>query len=68
MKRILFASLVLLLALPVQGQKAVEGNRFTEAVLWNAFPDGIVKPAPYPMGYSDANTLLYSVGRDLYAF
>ncbi|MBR6212882.1 MAG: DPP IV N-terminal domain-containing protein [Bacteroidales bacterium] len=68
MKRILFASLVLLLALPMQGQKALEGKRFTEVELLNAFPDGIVKPAPFPMGYSDANTLLYSVGRDLYAF
>ena len=68
MKRILFASLALLLALSVQGQSALSGKRFTEAEMLNAFPTGIVKPNPFPMGFDANQNLLYVVGREQFAY
>ena len=57
MKRIFLLSLALLATLSVQGQTALSGKRFTEAEMLNAFPDGIVKAAAYPMGWADNQTL-----------
>ena len=59
MKRILLAILALALALPMQGQTALRGKRFTDSELLNAFPKGIVEPAPYPMGFVDGKTLRF---------
>ena len=67
MKRILLVSLALLTALTVQGQSALSGKRFTEAELLNAFPEGLVKPAPFPVEFN-GNDLVYSVGRDRFTW
>ena len=68
MKRIFLLSLALLATLSVQGQTALSGKRFTEAEMLNAFPEGIVKAAAYPMGWADNQTLRYAVGRDQFAY
>ena len=68
MKRILLVALALLPVLSVQGQSALSGKRFTEAELLNAFPAGIVKQAPFPMEITDDGALIYSVGRDRFAW
>ena len=67
MKRILLAALAALLFFPLHGQTALNGKRFTEAQLLNAFPEGLVKAAPYPMDYNDGS-LVYSVGRDRFSW
>ena len=67
MKRILLATLSALLFFPLHGQTALSGKRFTEAQLLNAFPEGLVKAAPYPMDYNDGS-LVYSVGRDRFSW
>lgn len=68
MKRILLATLALLPVLPVQGQSALSGKRFTEAELLNAFPGDIVKTAPIPLGFADDGSLTYTVGRERFAW
>ena len=67
MKRILLSLLALALFLPVQGQSALSGKRFTENEQLNHFPQGIVKPSPFVLGF-DGQTLRYSVGREAYAY
>ena len=68
MKRFLTALAGLMLVLPLPGQAALTGKRFTDAELLNAFPQGVVKPAPFPMGFEGNGALLYSVGRDRFSF
>ena len=68
MKRILLAILALALALPMQGQTALRGKRFTDSELLNAFPKGIVEPAPYPMGFVDGKTFRFQAGGVMYDY
>ena len=68
MKRLLFVILSVLAVLPLQGQAALNGKRFTENELLGAFPKDIVKPAPFPMGFVDGRTLRYRAGSEMYDY
>ena len=68
MKRILLSVLTLCLVLPLPAQQALSGKRFTEEQQLNAFPEGIVRPAPYPLSFTDSQTLLYGVGRERFTY
>ena len=68
MKRILSVILAALAVLPLSGQTALTGKRFTDAELLNAFPKDIVKPAPFPMGFVDGRTLRYQAGAEIYDY
>ena len=68
MKPVLTAFLTILLVFPTQAQTALSGKRFTEAEQLNAFPEGIVKPAPFPMEFTSEGALVYSVGRDRFTW
>ena len=67
MKALLTAALALLLAFPMQGQQALKGKRFTDEQLLGGIPEGIVKPAPFPMGF-DGQVLRYQAGAERYAW
>ena len=67
MKAFLTAVLALLLAFPMQGQQALKGKRFTDEQILGGIPEGIVKPAPFPMGF-DGQTLRYQTGMERYAW
>ena len=68
MKKLLLSLLALALLLPVQGQSALSGKRFTEKELLNAFPEDIVRPAPFVTGFDKDGTLRYRAGFDAYVY
>ncbi len=68
MKRFLSVCLAVLAVLPLSGQAALTGKRFTDAELLNAFPKDIVKPAPFPMGFVDGRVLRYQAGSEIYDY
>lgn len=68
MKRMFLSALAVLLVLPLPAQQALSGKRFTEAQLLNAFPEGIVRDNPFPLAFSDNQTLVYAVGRDRFSY
>ncbi len=68
MKKLLLTLLALALLLPVQGQNALTGKRFTDKELLNAFPEDIVRPAPFISGFDKDGTLRYRAGFDAYVY
>ena len=67
MKRIFVIVLALSLALPLAGQQALQGKRFTDEELLGRMPEGIVKPTPFVAGFT-GETLQYSIGRDAFSY
>ena len=68
MKRSLLVTLALLAALSAQGQSALKGTRLTDAEILRGIPEGIVKPAPMPMGFPTEGVLRYRAGSEIYDY
>ncbi len=68
MKRSLLIALALLAALSAQGQSALKGTRLTDTEILRGIPEGIVKPAPMPMGFPTEGVLRYRAGSEIYDY